>query len=234
MNKSYSFYTPYRSPLAPYPKLSHSLKLSDAFTSVVPSALERSVAYNMANPVPFQPPAHLKKMFEDADAALGDFLDDQRMQYFEHTLNKCGKASRCLVRAWFLGFWIMLTRFHIQNNLKPYFSQFCLIDEMYSMFPRFNTKMEKFKAAHAERLQAKFPAAVRRTMSSFEDLKKERTRALANAASKNHDARAQSGIEPESTKANEPKVRFSGFSFWVLLVNQNRPDSHYQDYCSVS
>ncbi|KAJ7222084.1 hypothetical protein B0H12DRAFT_1241132 [Mycena haematopus] len=150
----------------------------------------------MANPVPFQPPAHLKKMFEDADAALGDFLDDQRMQYFEHTLNKCGKASRCL------------------NNLKPYFSQFCLIDEMYSMFPRFNTKMEKFKAAHAERLQAKFPAAVRRTMSSFEDLKKERTRALANAASKNHDARAQSGIEPESTKANEPK---------------NRPDSHYQD-----
>ncbi|KAJ7211829.1 hypothetical protein B0H12DRAFT_1079524 [Mycena haematopus] len=95
----------------------------------------------MANPVPFQPPAHLKKMFEDADAALGDFLDDN-------------------------------------NNLKPYFSQFCLIDEMYSMFPRFNTKMEKFKAAHAERLQAKFPAAVRRTMSSFEDLKKERTRAL--------------------------------------------------------
>ncbi|KAJ7221154.1 hypothetical protein B0H12DRAFT_1241268 [Mycena haematopus] len=128
-----------------------------AFTSAVPSVLERSVAYNMANPLPFQPPAHLKKMFEDADTTLGDFLDDHRMQYFEHTLNKCGKASRCL------------------NNLKPYFSQFCLIDEMYSMFPRFNTKMEKFKAAHAERLQAKFPAAVRRTMSSFEDLKKERT-----------------------------------------------------------
>ncbi|KAJ7237061.1 hypothetical protein B0H12DRAFT_1075712 [Mycena haematopus] len=148
----------------------------------------------MANPVPFQPPAHLKKMFEDADAALGDFLDD-------HVCSTSSilstSAGRLLVAWCALGF---------SNNLKPYFSQFCLIDEMYSMFPRFNTKMEKFKAAHAERLQAKFPAAVRRTMSSFEDLKKERTRALANAASKNHDARAQSGIEPESTKANEPKT----------------------------
>lgn len=86
-------WTPYQSPLSSYPRL-----LSQAFTSRTPTALERSIAYDMAHPTPFVPPPEFASLYREARLGVGDFTDDIKMEDFENTLNKAGRAARALVR----------------------------------------------------------------------------------------------------------------------------------------